>query len=115
MAKRKRAASVSPTTERRALITALQTREVTFANGAQVSKWKLNGQRYKRRKVTVRVISPRLHAKLLDLMVFISAVCALSLTLFVHALSGLKRHRPVEEVRPLRNRLYPRMAQRPAG
>jgi hypothetical protein len=28
--------------------------EVTFANGAQVAKWKLNGTRYKRCKVTVR-------------------------------------------------------------
>jgi hypothetical protein len=80
MAKRKRAASVPPTSERRALTTALQTkREVTFANGAQVSMWKLNGQHYKRRKVTVRVISPRLHAKLLDLW-FTYARCALSLS-----------------------------------
>jgi hypothetical protein len=60
-AKRKRAASVPPTGERSRTLTQAthqQTKsEVTFANGAQVSKWKLNGPRYKRCKVTVRVTS----------------------------------------------------------
>lgn len=57
--KRKRAMSVPPTGEQRALLQArpgqrelLAKSEVTFSQGTQVAKWKLNGPRYKRCKVT---------------------------------------------------------------
>ncbi|ELR17752.1 GATA zinc finger domain containing protein [Acanthamoeba castellanii str. Neff] len=57
--KRKRAMSVPPTGEQRALLQArpgqgemVAKSEVTFPQGTQVAKWKLNGPRYKRCKVT---------------------------------------------------------------
>jgi hypothetical protein len=67
--KRKHAMSVSPTGEQRGLQARPAQKqqhhaesEVTFANGAQVAKWKLNGPRYKLYKVTVRVLRQQVHA-----------------------------------------------------
>lgn len=68
--KRKRAMSVPPTGEQRALLQArpgqgemVAKSEVTFPQGTQVAKWKLNGPRYKRCKVTVRCLGPPLLAQ----------------------------------------------------
>jgi hypothetical protein len=112
--KRKRAMSVPPTGEQRALLQArpgqgemVAKSEVTFPQGTQVAKWKLNGPRYKRCKVTVRCLGPPLLApsrqskqvaRLADFATF----------------AGRQWRRPVEEMPALRHRLNARVAQRPA-